>query len=244
MLQTSDRLSPVVFGVVHPVIGAEVLSSYGHLGIRRAGSALKGAQPSCGGSAYGTVAPTKPEGTVREPAGNISLLLSHDHGSRLDAYVPSISEGLTIRQYDPETETEAVSLTLTDPSRIIWCCDANVRKGLQISTQFHRRARLRPAFLFVAMDGDEWLVFPSATVDYEDPECGWVAELGVLRPWRKRGVGYALLNTPLQHSTRTKKTGRTGCRFSNLTGGLRLYERPGCVCSVSSISIKGIAPRH
>ncbi len=63
---------------------------------------------------------------------------------------------------------------------------------------------------------------------YEAPEVGWVSTLGVLRPWRKRGIGLALL----QHSfgefyRRGYRTVGLGVDGQNLTGALRLYERAG-----------------
>jgi ribosomal protein S18 acetylase RimI-like enzyme len=82
---------------------------------------------------------------------------------------------------------------------------------------------------FMAMDGDEIagisLCWPE---HYGDATIGWVGTLGVLRPWRRRGLGLALL----QHSfgefyRRGKKQVGLGVDSSNLTGATRLYERAG-----------------
>jgi mycothiol synthase len=63
---------------------------------------------------------------------------------------------------------------------------------------------------------------------YEDPEIGWVNTLGVLRPWRQRGIGLALL----QHSfaefyRRGFRKVSLGVDGENLTGALRLYQKAG-----------------
>ena len=63
---------------------------------------------------------------------------------------------------------------------------------------------------------------------YDDPDMGWVSTLGVRRPWRKRGLGLALL----QHSFHAlyqrgfRKIG-LGVDAQNLTGATRLYEKAG-----------------
>ncbi len=86
-----------------------------------------------------------------------------------------------------------------------------------------------PHFYFVAMDGDEVagmsLCYPKTT---EDPDMGWIGTLGVLRPWRKRGLGSALL----QHSFRAffehgKLRAGLGVDAASLTGATQLYERAG-----------------
>jgi mycothiol synthase len=60
-----------------------------------------------------------------------------------------------------------------------------------------------------------------------DPQFGWIAVLGVRPPWRKRGLGTALL----QHSFRdfrSRGAARVGLvDAENTTGAVRLYERAG-----------------
>jgi mycothiol synthase len=63
---------------------------------------------------------------------------------------------------------------------------------------------------------------------YEDPEVGWVSSLGVLREWRQRGIGLALL----QHSfgefyRRGYRKVSLGVDAENLTGALGLYQKAG-----------------
>lgn len=86
-----------------------------------------------------------------------------------------------------------------------------------------------PQLYFLAWDGDQIagavLCWPKS---HEDADMGWVDVLCVRRPWRKRGLGSALL----QHSfgvfhQRGKLRVGLGVDAENLTGALRLYERAG-----------------
>ena len=87
----------------------------------------------------------------------------------------------------------------------------------------------RPDLWWLALDGDEIAgVCLNRFADDGDPEHGYVHVLGVRRPWRRRGLGEALL----RHSFRD--FGERGCRRvsldvdgENTTGAVRLYERVG-----------------
>lgn len=62
----------------------------------------------------------------------------------------------------------------------------------------------------------------------EDPALGWVDTLGVLRPWRKRGIGLALLQRSFAEFYRLgKKRAGLNVDASSLTGAVRLYEQAG-----------------
>ena len=82
---------------------------------------------------------------------------------------------------------------------------------------------------FLAMDGDEiaGLCLCSNHV-IEDPEMGWITTLGVRRPWRRRGLGLALLHHAFAELHRRGKQ-RVGLSVDaeSLTGATRLYEKAG-----------------
>jgi ribosomal protein S18 acetylase RimI-like enzyme len=61
-----------------------------------------------------------------------------------------------------------------------------------------------------------------------DPGYGWVGALAVRRPWRRRGVGEALLRRSFAtfHARGLRKV-RLGVDAENPTGATRLYERAG-----------------
>ncbi|MDQ5820686.1 MAG: GNAT family N-acetyltransferase [Actinomycetota bacterium] len=86
-----------------------------------------------------------------------------------------------------------------------------------------------PSLNFVARDGGDlagvaFCRAKSAT----HPGYGWVDILGVRRPWRKRGLGEALLRHAFRelHARGLKGVG-LGVDAESLTGATRLYERVG-----------------
>lgn len=61
-----------------------------------------------------------------------------------------------------------------------------------------------------------------------EPDLGWVGTLGVLRPWRRRGLGMALLRQSFVELYRRgqRKVG-LGVDATSLTGATLLYEKAG-----------------
>jgi ribosomal protein S18 acetylase RimI-like enzyme len=65
-------------------------------------------------------------------------------------------------------------------------------------------------------------------------ELGWVGELGVLRPWRRRGIGRALLlHAFAAFRERGFVRAGLGVDAESLTGANRLYEQVGMRVSAS-----------
>jgi mycothiol synthase len=86
-----------------------------------------------------------------------------------------------------------------------------------------------PELWFVAMDGDEVAGISICRINrQEDQPRGWVNILGVRRPWRKRGLGMALLKHSFaEFYKRGLRRGGLGVDASSLTGAVKLYERAG-----------------
>lgn len=86
-----------------------------------------------------------------------------------------------------------------------------------------------PSLYFLAMDGDEvaGISLCQPTTD-DDPEMGWVHELGVRRPWRRQGLGLALLQHSFRefHRRGSLRVG-LGVDAQSLTGATRLYTKAG-----------------
>ena len=86
-----------------------------------------------------------------------------------------------------------------------------------------------PSIWFLAMDGDQIAgVCLCRNQSREDKNMGWVSSLAVRKPWRRRGIGLALL----QHSFaafwgRGKPRVGLGVDSENLTGALQLYQKAG-----------------
>jgi len=145
--------------------------------------------------------------------------------------VPSFPEGITVRPYNPETETEEVYRTVLDTFKDHFgFITPPFEKGLaDFKHNFIEEPGYDPRFWFVAMDGNEMVAMCICRrEDVEDAESGWVSELGVRRAWRKRGLGYALLKHAFGafHADGKKRAG-LGVDADSLTGALKLYERAG-----------------
>ncbi|MGH2582783.1 MAG: GNAT family N-acetyltransferase [Anaerolineales bacterium] len=86
-----------------------------------------------------------------------------------------------------------------------------------------------PSLWFVAVHGDEIAgISLCRLMPQEGGKIGWVSQLGVRRPWRKRGLGKALLlHSFAEFARRRLHKAGLGVDASNLTGALRLYERAG-----------------
>lgn len=145
--------------------------------------------------------------------------------------VPPLSEGIVIRPYHPETELEAVVRTMIDSFRDHY---GFVERPFEDElTSFHHHflgdPLYDPSLWFVAMDGDEMVgISICRAEDYENPENGFVNELGVRRAWRKRGIASALLKTSFaEFHRRGKKGAALGVDADSLTGALKIYERAG-----------------
>jgi mycothiol synthase len=91
----------------------------------------------------------------------------------------------------------------------------------------HRLApeRYYPDLWFVAWAGDQ---VAGASICRYRSEIGWVWTLGVRRPWRKQGLGMALLLHSFgEFYRRGQPVIGLGVDASNPTGATRLYERAG-----------------
>jgi mycothiol synthase len=96
--------------------------------------------------------------------------------------------------------------------------------------EFNLRARgFDPSLWLLAWDGQELAGFVLAFLErVGEPDLGWIGSLGVREPWRRRGLGDALLRTAIGelHARGLRRVG-LGVDAENETGALRLYERAG-----------------
>ncbi len=84
-----------------------------------------------------------------------------------------------------------------------------------------------PTLWFIAWDGDQ--VAGTSLCSYRK-DLGWVGSLGVRRPWRKRGLGLALLSHSFgEFFRRGTSTIGLGVDAANPTGATRLYLKAGMV---------------
>ncbi len=82
-----------------------------------------------------------------------------------------------------------------------------------------------PSLWYIAWEGDEIAGYSLCRYRMD---IGWVGTLGVRRPWRKRGLGLALLNHSFaEFYRRGMRTIGLGVDASNPTGATRLYQKAG-----------------
>lgn len=88
-----------------------------------------------------------------------------------------------------------------------------------------KREDFDPTLWFLAFDGDQ---LAGASLCKYQVDVGWVDDLGVRRPWRRKGLGLALLHHSFSEFYRRgmRKVG-LGVDTQNLTGATRLYKRAG-----------------
>ena len=144
---------------------------------------------------------------------------------------PEWPAGITLRTCDSETDLEAVYRAVNDSFRDHYGhIDMPFEEGLKRFKHFMTGYEgFDPTLWFIAMEGDEIAgVCLCREKSYDNPDVGYISTLGVLRPWRKRGIGLALL----RHSfcelyRRGKRKAGLGVDAQSLTGALRLYENAG-----------------
>lgn len=153
----------------------------------------------------------------------------------LDAPVPEPvwPEGITLRTYNAESDAEAIYRAEDDAFRDHFGYVAQpFEEGFKRFKHFVLDAAdFDPTLLFLAVDdssGEIAGINICRPHSFDDPEMGWVGTLGVRRPWRKRGIGLALLRHSFNefYHRGIRKVG-LGVDAQNLTGALHLYESAG-----------------
>jgi ribosomal protein S18 acetylase RimI-like enzyme len=137
---------------------------------------------------------------------------------------------LALRVYTPELN-DAVHAAFNEAFRDHWSFDPITAEDWQ---QFIiGRTNFRPDLTYVVMAGDEVAGFSINGVSPEENARhgrseGWVEELAVRCPWRKRGVATALLCASM-HAFKAEglQHAMLGVDTENLSGALRVYERVG-----------------
>jgi GNAT superfamily N-acetyltransferase len=87
------------------------------------------------------------------------------------------------------------------------------------------RSDFDPSLCYVVQAGEEIV---AATLNLTFGDQGWIRTLGVRRPWRRSGVGLALLHQSFgEYYRRGVRTVALGVDAGNPTGATRLYEKAG-----------------
>ncbi len=133
-------------------------------------------------------------------------------------------EGLELLPFDLEGDTEAVHAAVTEAFADHW--SPNPRPHDAWLEQQRKRGRTDSWNWIVVRDGSE--VAAVTVLDGERFNGGWIAAVATRRPWRRRGLGEAMLHEAFR---RFWEIGRRevalGVDAQNETGATRLYERVG-----------------
>ncbi len=162
-------------------------------------------------------------------------LIRSSYEMRIDMDVPPPAsiwpKGITFRTYNPDTDVEAVYSAQDESFRDHFGhVEQPFEEGLARFKHFMTGYEgFDPTLWFLAMDGNQIagvsLCRPSS---YNDPDLGFVSTLAVRRPWRKLGIGLALLHHSFgEFYRRGKRKAGLGVDAENLTGALHLYEKAG-----------------
>lgn len=181
------------------------------------------------GSVVKVWSPERAEGLRRliEDRGYVFDSYSLRMGIKLDGELPAPEwpDDISLRPFDRENDTELVYAVNQEAFEDE---PDHVRDPYDEWVHWALREPFDPALWFLAFDGGELagisLCRPGRG---EDPDFGWVQVLGVRRPWRRRGLGSALLRHSFRElQTKGKRRAGLGVHADNLAA-VNLYERAG-----------------
>jgi mycothiol synthase len=133
-----------------------------------------------------------------------------------------VPEGIVLRPLDPGGERKVFDAS-EEAFRDHW--DHVPHDYHEWRTWMIERDDFDPSVWLIAWDGDEIAAGALNSIEGEE---GWVAVLFVRRPWRRRGLGLALLHASFREfRKRGLPRASLGVDAQNPTGATRLYERAG-----------------
>lgn len=137
--------------------------------------------------------------------------------------VPQWPEGITLRAFVRGQDEWAVFSMDDEAFQDHWGFMPGVFEDWEHWTV--KREGFDPSLWFLAFDGNK--LVGGALCTYRK-DLAWVDTLAVLRPWRHKGLGMALLYHAFgEFYRRGKRQVGLGVDSQNLTGATRLYERVG-----------------
>jgi mycothiol synthase len=145
---------------------------------------------------------------------------------------PGWPDGVTVRPYVLGQDDHAVYRTIDEAFKDHW----GYVEGETFEEWYHwieADPNFDPSVCFLTtVDGTHGEqivgVLMSRPEWEEDPSVAWIDELGVLRPWRRKGIALALLQHVFgEYHRRGKYRVGLGVDGGSLTGATRLYERAG-----------------
>jgi mycothiol synthase len=140
-----------------------------------------------------------------------------------EAAEPEWPAGIRVEPFD-ESQALAFHEAIEDAWQDHW--DHSPRTFQQFRERMLEGSRYDPSLWTVAWTGDE--IAGGTICEAEYYGMGWVRSLSVRRPWRRHGLGMALLlNAFQQFHRRGERWVGLGVDAESPTGATRLYERAG-----------------
>jgi mycothiol synthase len=131
-------------------------------------------------------------------------------------------EGVTVRTFQPGMERQVFEMIDTAFQDHWGHMPGNFEEWRHWTIE---RETFDPTLWFLAFEGEQ-IAGGSLCTTFMD--VGWVDTLAVLRPWRRNGLGMALLLHSFgEFYQRGRRKVGLGVDSQNLTGAARLYERAG-----------------
>ena len=167
------------------------------------------------------------------------MVLTFDPGQEIE--VPTIPEGYTIRQVDPDDDdvmSEGFELYLDTFSEHHGFADEDMT--LEIFSDGWRSAESydRDAWWFAYQGADPVGMLMGDNRRLEQGE-GFVRNLGVQKRLRGKGIARALLLTAFAHWLESGRSGvQLGVDTANVTGATRLYESVGMRSLLSAVALE------
>jgi mycothiol synthase len=138
---------------------------------------------------------------------------------------PAWPEGMTLRAFVRGQDERAVFDCVEEAFSDHW---GHVPRQFEDWIERTRRPGFDPSLWFLAVDVTDPSRIAGVSLCRKNSDQGWLNTLAVRRPWRKRGLGTALLHhTFAEFWRRGERKVGLGVDSQNLTGALRLYEGAG-----------------
>jgi mycothiol synthase len=224
------HLAMVGDGYVHPAFhGLGIGTSMLHTLEQRARKEMELAQPNL--RAYlrnGVVATDTAACKLHENEGYKAIRHSWHMEIELKEapQVPALPAGLELRPFHLEEHNHAVYESHEEAFSDHW---GHVPGTFDLWNHFHvaEREDFDPSLWFIAWDRHSEQIAGYSICNFRGGT-GWVGILGVRRPWRKRGLGEALLLHSFgEFYKRGTKTIGLGVDAQNPTGATHLYQKVG-----------------
>jgi mycothiol synthase len=142
--------------------------------------------------------------------------------------VPSVAAGVEIRPFRSGADDLRVHTALSEAFADHWGPPFPSFEEWRHREIEGEGAGFDPGLWFVAVEADEVVAAITAQASTSSDNTTYVSDLAVLRPWRRRGIGLALLQTVFGEAYR-RGTPRVELAVDSEspTGATRLYERAG-----------------